>query len=74
MQDNRPELSFKAHLSQPKRGPILLILQASSFTQAIMPENVESMWGPVPLRSLPPGTENKCDVASHKWVLTVVNL
>ncbi|KAK7102022.1 uncharacterized protein [Littorina saxatilis] len=67
-QDNQSELNFKAHLSPPKRGPILLVLQASNFSQAVMPENIESMWGPVPMRNLPPGTENKCEVASHRLV------
>nr|KAG5697451.1 hypothetical protein BaRGS_029342 [Batillaria attramentaria] len=68
-QNNQPVVNFKAHVSQPKRGPILLIMQQSSFTRAVMPENVESMWGPVPLRPLSPGVQNTCDVASHNRVI-----
>ena len=63
-QDN--QLSFTVTMSHFRKGPIVLALFTSDFQKAVMPENVESMWGPVPFKALPPGTENKCDVASHR--------
>ena len=65
-QDN--QLSFTVNISRFRRGPIVLALFNSDFRKAVMPENVESMWGPIPFKALPPGTENKCDVASHRLV------
>ena len=39
---------------------------AGTFYDAVMPENVESMWGPVPMRKLPAGKENKCKAVVHR--------
>ena len=30
-----------------------------------MPEQIESLWGPIPLGRLPPGTDNVCKVVTH---------
>lgn len=35
--------------------------------QAIMPETIESMWGPVYLPRLPEGVDNTCHVAEHRY-------
>ena len=39
---------------------------AGTFYDSVMPENVESMWGPVPMRKLPEGKENKCKAVVHR--------
>ena len=41
-------------------------IQRGAFYETVMPETVESMWGPVPLRRLPENEENKCQAVSHK--------
>ena len=33
----------------------------------IIPEHRETMWGPVPLPPLPPGVDNVCEVADHRY-------
>ena len=30
-------------------------------------ENVESLWGPIPLARLPPGVDNTCRAVTHGW-------
>ena len=37
-----------------------------SFYDCIIPEDVESLWGPIPLGKLPPEEENVCQVVTHK--------
>ena len=39
---------------------------AGTFYDSVMPETVESMWGPVPMRKLPEGKENKCKAVVHR--------
>ena len=43
-----------------------LAIVPGSFYDAVMPENVESMWGPVPMRRLPEGQENECKAVVHR--------
>ena len=38
------------------------------FGVNIIPEHRETMWGPVPLPPLPPGVDNLCEVADHRYV------
>ena len=40
---------------------------AGTFYDSVMPETVESMWGPVPMRKLPEGRENKCKAVVHRY-------
>jgi hypothetical protein len=40
-----------------------------TFYDAVMPETVESMWGPVPMKRLPEGDENKCKAVVHRYLL-----
>ena len=40
---------------------------AGTFYDAVMPETVESMWGPVPMKRLPDGKENKCKAVVHRY-------
>ncbi len=37
-----------------------------AFEEAVMPEHIEEMWGPIPLPKLPPGVTNTCQVANHR--------
>lgn len=52
-------------VAAPKPGTLSLKLKAGVFSNVVMPETVESMWGPVPLRRLPQGAVNHCTVANH---------
>jgi hypothetical protein len=45
-----------------------LKLEAGNFESAVIPEQNESLWGPVPLPRLPEGVENKCSVANHRYI------
>lgn len=49
-----------------RQGKCVLEMKAGQYESCIMPENIEQLWGPVPLPNLPPGTDNVCSVASHK--------
>ena len=52
-------------VSAPRLGEVRLQLIAGPFSNIVMPETVESLWGPVPLSPLPPGQINYCTVANH---------
>ena len=41
-----------------------------SFYDCIIPEDVEPLWGPIPLQKLPRGIDNKCRAVTHGYVLT----
>ncbi|XP_059140779.1 uncharacterized protein LOC131928710 [Physella acuta] len=60
------KIDFKVNIGPVKKGPLLLYLKAGLYERAVIPEHLESMWGPIPLPRLPPGAENWCEVASHK--------
>ena len=36
-----------------------------SFYDCIIPEDVESLWGPIPLQKLPRGVDNTCRAVTH---------
>ena len=59
-------LAFSAFVRPPQKGPCMLSLQAGTFQTYTMPENIEQLWGPIPLPRLPDGVPNTCIVASHK--------
>ena len=40
-----------------------------AFYDCIIPEQVESLWGPIPLQHLPPGVDNKCRAVTHGYVI-----
>lgn len=46
-----------------------LKMEAGNFESAVIPEQSESLWGPVPLPRLPEGVENKCSVANHRYMI-----
>lgn len=64
--NNQLKVNFKGSLSPPVQGPCLLFLSSGRYDNCIMPENVETMWGPVPLPPVKPGEENRCEVATHQ--------
>ena len=39
-----------------------------SFYDCIIPEDVEPLWGPIPLQKLPRGIDNKCRAVTHGYV------
>ena len=41
-------------------------IEAGTYYDCIMPENIESMWGPVPLKKLPDGVDNECKAVTHR--------
>ena len=43
-------------------------IKPGSFYDAIMPETVQSLWGPVPLERLPEGVDNTCRAVTHDIV------
>ena len=53
-------------MTPPVAGGYVLVLKPGIYQNCIMPETVDSMWGPIPLPHLPPGIENNCSVASHR--------
>ena len=63
---NRIDVEFSASIQAPRQGPCALTLQAGPFQTYTMPENIEQMWGPIPLMKLPDGVPNTCIVASHR--------
>ena len=40
-------------------------IEAGSFYDCVIPEDVESLWGPIPLQRLPKGVSNKCRAVTH---------
>jgi len=59
-------VAFSVSVDSPRRGPCILALAAGQFETCTMPENVDQLWGPVFLPSLPDGVPNTCVVASHR--------
>lgn len=73
LDDSSPEntddplaVNFTASVEPPQKGPCCLNLTQGTFESCTMPENVEQLWGPVPLSTLPPNVNNTCVVASHR--------
>ena len=40
-------------------------IMVGAFYDCIIPEDVESLWGPIPLQKLPPGVDNSCRAVTH---------
>jgi len=58
-------VSMTLTVGKSRRDVCILTLKPGGFEDAIIPENVEAMWGPIQLPSLPTDVPNKCIVASH---------
>ncbi len=65
---NGLSVAFSANIKPPTKGPCILVLQAGPFQPYTIPENIEQLWGPIPLPRLPEGVPNTCIVASHRYV------
>ena len=61
----------RLNLSQFKVGvaseDVKFSVAAGAFYDCIIPEQVESLWGPIPLQHLPPGVDNKCRAVTHGY-------
>lgn len=53
-------------LTLTKLGQCDLWLVPGTYEECVMPEQIESLWGPILLPRLPPGVPNTCSVASHR--------
>ena len=62
-----PSVTITAAVGSWRRGPFVMKLEPGSFQSYTIPEDIEQLWGPVPLQQLPPDVPNKCYVASHRW-------
>ena len=60
------QLTIKGVFSGMKPGPILLNLEQGVYETASIPEDIQSLWGPVALERLPAGKDNHCEVATHR--------
>ena len=59
-------VKLNARYTAPARGAALLFLEQGKYENATIPENIQTLWGPVALERLPPGKDNHCQVASHR--------
>lgn len=66
------DLHVLGYFSPPSAGPTSLFLNPGQYETAVIPENSQEMWGPVPLRKLSPGVTNYCQVASHRYEVLVL--
>jgi len=62
------EAQLRTHAARD--GKVVLRLNIEPFESCTMPEHVEQLWGPIPLPTLPEGTDNACIAASHRSVLS----
>ena len=46
-----------------------LTIDPGTFYDCIMPEQIEALWGPVPLGKLPPGIDNECKAVTHRYTI-----
>ncbi|XP_059096680.1 uncharacterized protein LOC131891171 [Tigriopus californicus] len=42
-----------------------LYIAEGSYYDCVIPENIENMWGPIPLERLPEGVDNHCKAVTH---------
>ena len=63
-----PRATITAALGECRCRPIVLKLKLGTFEKISNPENIEQLWGPVPLPQLPPDVPNTIYVANHRLV------
>ena len=66
---------LKLNLSNERLGPAAeskFRIQPGAFYETIIPEDIEKLWGPIPLQKLPSGVSNKCRAVTHGYVVVVV--
>ena len=61
-------LEGQIDLNPKKSRPIRqrIAIEAGAFYDCVIPQEVESMWGPIPIETLPEGIDNKCKAVTHK--------
>lgn len=69
VQMGQATVDLKFHTSPVQADVTLLFLDQGRYENSIIPENIKQLWGPVALERLPPGKDNKCQVASHGYVV-----
>ena len=50
----------------PVQGDAFLRLEPGTYETAVIPENIQTLWGPIALERLPRGKDNQCKVATHR--------
>jgi hypothetical protein len=48
-----------------KQTDTCFTIQVGSFYDCIIPEQIEKLWGPIPLQKLPKGIDNRCRAVTH---------
>lgn len=59
-------ISITGQIHAAQQSKAVFQMEPGHYETANIPEDIEQMWGPVPLQKLPPGTDNTCNVASHR--------
>ena len=60
------KLTIHGTLDPPEKGPVVFTLEQGVYETATIPENIQTLWGPVSLERLPIGKDNHCEVATHR--------
>ncbi|XP_052811431.1 uncharacterized protein LOC128239039 [Mya arenaria] len=60
------DVTLEAKHTEITAKPLKLHLSPGGYTNAIIPENIRQLWGPVPFDKLPGGVDNSCIVATHR--------
>ena len=68
---NEVKLNVGGRYTGPVKGSALLFLEQGKYETAIIPENIQTLWGPVALERLPDGKDNHCQVASHRYTVII---
>ena len=59
-------IRLKGRFDTPTAGSAVFQLEPGIYETAIIPENIQDLWGPIALERLPRGKDNQCKVASHR--------
>ena len=59
-------LLVKGRFEPPVAGDAVLQLEPGTYETAVIPENIQTLWGPIALERLPRGKDNQCKVATHR--------
>ncbi|KAL3852091.1 hypothetical protein ACJMK2_015777 [Sinanodonta woodiana] len=61
-------VSLKGTVAPPISGEAIFSLESGFYKEAVIPEHLEQLWGPIKLAHLPAGIENRCQVADHRLI------
>ena len=68
-ESNSVETTLNVKISNERfgkpRDSVGFSIMVGAFYDCIIPEDVESLWGPIPLQKLPPGVDNSCRAVTH---------